>query len=693
METVTSTASIGSSILTSLSSGSGIDSAALAQNLTNAQKAPQEALIQGNINETTAEISGYGLISYQLAILESSFNAINDADEVTSGSGTSSDMAKVSFNLINGAASTGSYGIKVDQLAQNQSVMSNQYSAANASINNGVAFDIQVSVGTTVLGTFQEELTTSTLQSALANGGSITVTDDSNNAVTVTQAEVNAVSGTIAGNETLTAYVTALKAKIDASSSFNFSVSRSYGAIIYTQTVAGTGNIVSATDPITVGVPSVTPQAGVAAIYSSGTVTPAQTTLLAVSDGATTVSVDSASYSNVASQVTAIQSALGYDDLLFTVAENAGNIEFTYKTMGAVTTAPTLTTTAGIQTLTNPTVGVTAVNSPITTTVQITAGADTPEGIVTAINAAQTGVTANLVDTGTDGSNYRIVLSGQQGSDNQFSLSSTPNLGFSSSENSLQVAQNAEFEVNGVTVSRGSNEVSDVVTGVTFSLNAVSTDVVTLIVSKDTTPLKTNIIKMVENFNAFNNMLDSLTQEPAEGVELSGSLAGDKTLTRFLSDQLRTAILGDSSTASGPIKAMRDIGVSIDRYGQLTFDESTFDTALATHYDDVVTMLTANTNNQSALASGNKGLSQDLTNLVVGFTDNDGVVYNHLTAASVELADYKQDLAELEIRMEGIYIRYITQFAAMDALVASINNTKNYLTTQLENMADSYWKN
>jgi len=156
METVTSTASIGSSILTSLSSGSGIDSAALAQNLTNAQKAPQEALIQGNINETTAEISGYGLISYQLAILESSFNAINDADEVTSGSGTSSDMAKVSFNLINGAASTGSYGIKVDQLAQNQSVMSNQYSAANASINNGVAFDIQVSVGTTVLGTFHQ---------------------------------------------------------------------------------------------------------------------------------------------------------------------------------------------------------------------------------------------------------------------------------------------------------------------------------------------------------------------------------------------------------------------------------------------------------------------------------------------------------------------------------------------------------
>jgi len=43
--------------------------------------------------------------------------------------------------------------------------------------------------------------------------------------------------------------------------------------------------------------------------------------------------------------------------------------------------------------------------------------------------------------------------------------------------------------------------------------------------------------------------------------------------------------------------------------------------------------------------------------------------------------------------MDAIYTRYITQFAAMESLIASINNTKSYLTTQLENMADTYWKN
>lgn len=106
-----------------------------------------------------------------------------------------------------------------------------------------------------------------------------------------------------------------------------------------------------------------------------------------------------------------------------------------------------------------------------------------------------------------------------------------------------------------------------------------------------------------------------------------------------------------------------------------------------------MTMLTANTSNQSALDSNPKGLSQDVTNLVASFTDSGGAVYAQTVSANVELADYEQDLADLEIRMDGIYLRYITQFAAMDALVASINNTKSYLTTQLENMADTYWKN
>ena len=101
---------------------------------------------------------------------------------------------------------------------------------------------------------------------------------------------------------------------------------------------------------------------GVAAIYRSA-VTASVAATLAVSDGTNTVSLASASYADVAAQVSAIQAATGYGDLAFTVAANSNNIDITYKTTGAIATAPTVTVGGSAQTVTTPTAGVTAVNT------------------------------------------------------------------------------------------------------------------------------------------------------------------------------------------------------------------------------------------------------------------------------------------------------------------------------------------
>ena len=99
--------------------------------------------------------------------------------------------------------------------------------------------------------------------------------------------------------------------------------------------------------------------------------TAAETTTLVVSDGNTTVSVDSASYASIAAQVTAITGGPPViASLKFTVAQNAAGdgFKFTYKTTGAVTTAPTLTGSGSTHTVSTLTTGVTAVNAPTTTT-------------------------------------------------------------------------------------------------------------------------------------------------------------------------------------------------------------------------------------------------------------------------------------------------------------------------------------
>jgi flagellin len=78
-----------------------------------------------------------------------------------------------------------------------------------------------------------------------------------------------------------------------------------------------------------------------------------------ISDGTNSVSVTQADDATVAEQVTAIQGATGYDDLLFTVAANSDGdgLEFTYKTSGSVAAAPTVTEASSAVTVTEDTVG------------------------------------------------------------------------------------------------------------------------------------------------------------------------------------------------------------------------------------------------------------------------------------------------------------------------------------------------
>ena len=122
------------------------------------------------------------------------------------------------------------------------------------------------------------------------------------------------------------------------------------------------------------------------------------------------------------------------------------------------------------------------------TTVSISDGNDNPAGIVAAINSANAGVSATLLAVNADSSEYRIVLSGDAtGSENSFVVSSSlddADLGFHDATNgnnqqsggvySQQLAVNAAFTMDGVSLERASNSVGDVLDGVTLDLVGVS---------------------------------------------------------------------------------------------------------------------------------------------------------------------------------------------------------------------------
>jgi flagellar hook-associated protein 2 len=171
---------------------------------------------------------------------------------------------------------------------------------------------------------------------------------------------------------------------------------------------------------------------------------------------------------------------------------------------------------------------------------------------------------------------------------------------------------------------------------------------------------------------------------------LAGSLAEDGSMIRFVTNKIRNAVFADSSTASGDVVAMRDIGVSVDRYGKIVLNENDFDAAILSNYTDIVTMLTADTTNQSLFDTSAKGLAQDIVTVLEDLTDATGMVTSRESYASTLLTSQQDELVKLEERMDTIYSRYLAQFGAMETLMASLDSTKDYLTSQFESLSKVY---
>ena len=691
MADVSSTATTGSSIantvLTTLDVGSGLDIGKLAQDLTDAEKLPKQNSINSDIADSEASITGYAEVSFQVNLLKTAFEAINDADELATSNGTSSDSTKVSFSSVAGNAAAGAYDISVSQLAESQRTVSDQFASTTTSLNSGTAFDLSLAVGVTQKGTYDQIISQATLRTALS-GGSISLSDGTNS-FTISQSQVNTAGGTSSGGETLAGYVAAIESNKPSDFQFDFAVNGTSG-VTFTQKTAGTGVLTSGAGEVNSGVVAATPVTGVAGIYRSA-LTASVTGTLSVSDGTNSVSVASATYTNVADQVAAIQAAAGYEDLLFTVAANGNNIDLTYKTTGAISTAPTVSVGGTSQTVTNPTSGVTAVNSPVVTKIPVTT--TTPAGVVEAINAANKGVTASLVDTGTGGNNFRIVLSGDMGIAGTFAVTSSisDDLGFGDADKTLQTAQDAVINFEGLSISRGSNSVNDVISGTTIDLNGVTSSAVRLNVTSDTSTLKTSLQDVVTVYNSLNSSLDNMGSVKDGSTDtLNGALAGDGSLISYIKNNIRTAVFNESSTKSGNVNALRDLGISIDRSGKMTFDETTYNSMVLNNFDDISKMLTAGTSNQSAYDTAAKGLSQDIATTLEGLTDKDGIVTTRSTNASSVLADHKEELTKLETRMTAVYQRYLSQFTAMESMMASLDATKDYLTGQLESLSKAY---
>ena len=269
-------------------------------------------------------------------------------------------------------------------------------------------------------------------------------------------------------------------------------------------------------------------------------------------------------------------------------------------------------------------------------------GSDTPQGLVNAVNTAGLAVTARLVNSGNSASpSYKVVLTGATGSDKAFSMSTTP-AGVLAALNFAQTAaSDAVLTVDGVTYTRGSNTITDVVDGLTMNLLAANTTA-SISLARDTNQVVTKIDALVSAYNEANSLFTEVTNPKSELDIYGASLVGD-TSVRQVRNQLRDVLLGESSTPGTNVSAAWQMGLSVDKAGVMTLDKTKLTAALTNNFADVVTAFTANHNNRTATSppySSSAGYATATTSLngaaafTVTLTSSEGKVTDFPIAAA-----------------------------------------------------------
>ena len=322
-------------------------------------------------------------------------------------------------------------------------------------------------------------------------------------------------------------------------------------------------------------------------------------------------------------------------------------------------------------------------------TVDVDGSNDTLGGIRDAINQAEgnTGVNATIikVDDGFGGKTSKLLLNAQEsGEASRISISVDDDDGLDADAGGLSRLSDAQLvdpspvnldalvEIDGETVTSASNTLDDVVEGLSLTLVSADPDnAVAINAGEDRSSAIDKVRALVDSFNTVVGVLRDATRVAPNSGE-SGVLVGDAT-ARFMETRLRNAINTAVDSVQSVFGSLGSIGITTGNDGTLQLDESELESALARDFDGVV-----------SLFSASDGVAARLGSQLTEYLDFQGVIETRTDGLSTQLGGINERRASLAARESALEARYLAQFSAMDALVASLQATGDFLTQQID---------
>jgi flagellar hook-associated protein 2 len=225
-------------------------------------------------------------------------------------------------------------------------------------------------------------------------------------------------------------------------------------------------------------------------------------------------------------------------------------------------------------------------------------------------------------------------------------------------------AQDAQFTVDGFAASSSTNEVTDVIPGITLSLQDIGT--ASINTARDNDSVKEQLELFVTSYNDVLDRVDSL---------LLNEFPSDSTIRGIASELSREFF--QSVDVKGTEYSFLDLGLTFDRDGNLSIDDSKFEALQSSdNYADIL----------EATTLAETGLAYNIKNTIERYTDAEGLIELKKDALQNNTDALDTQSSRLEYQLEQTEDRYRRQFSAMDTVVAQLQSSSSFLIDQLNNL-------
>ncbi|MFQ5736270.1 MAG: flagellar filament capping protein FliD [Thermodesulfobacteriota bacterium] len=292
-------------------------------------------------------------------------------------------------------------------------------------------------------------------------------------------------------------------------------------------------------------------------------------------------------------------------------------------------------------------------------------------GLKDAINALNAGVTASVVNDGSPTNPYRLILSSNTtGTANAITITQNDtSLLFSTT---LQAAQDASVNVDGMQYTRSTNTISDIITGVNLELKSANpAQTVTLAVSRNTDEITKKIQAFVDGYNGVVDYIKSKNRYDKD-LKVAGEFFGD-SVARSVWEDLRRTMTGAVAGLPSDMNRLLHAGITSDSFGKMTLDSTKLTDALASDFDGVVSLF----KDDPASTKGFGGLIYDLADSMTNIVD--GRIKNKQDGLSKSIKRIDMDMIEKESALALYEDNLRAQFTGLETMLASLKSQSSFL--------------